>query len=411
VTTSELDALSKEVEGSPGGAQSASLLRVDADKVSRLMDLVGELSLSVSETIRSPDLAGLDLTEFEKSAHRLKLVVREVQDAAAELRLVPVGEVFRRMRRMVRDLERQTEKEIELVLEGEDTEIDKAVVDRLYEPLVHIVRNSADHGLERPDERQTAGKPRKGRITLSAAQVGGDIQITVSDDGRGLNRKRILAHARERGLLDRDEEPEDNGLWKLLFLPGFSTADTVTNLSGRGVGMDVLNTIVKSMRGRIAIDSQEARGVKVVLSIPLTLAFLDSLVMRIGSRLYATPIDVVAEIFRPGSEQVTVIAAEDHAEVVRVRDDFIPICRLQQFYGETPNGRESLEKLIIVVFNTSSGRIGLPVDEMFDQQQVVMKPLRGHLERIRASSGCALLGAGEVAIVLDCEKLAEGVNR
>jgi two-component system, chemotaxis family, sensor kinase CheA len=391
----------------PGNAQGAALLRVSAPKVSRLMDLVGELSLSVSETIRSPDLEGLDLTEFEKSAHRLKLVVREVQDAAAELRLVPVGEVFRRMRRMVRELERQTGKEIDLVLEGEDTEIDKVLVDRLYEPLVHLVRNSADHGLEAPDERKAAGKPVKGRITLSAAQVSGDIQITIADDGRGLNRERVLARARERGLVKPDEVPDDAVLWKVLFQPGFSTAEAVTNLSGRGVGLDVLTSAMKALRGRISISSEAGRGTKVLLAIPLTLAFLDSLVMRVGERLYATPIDVVAEIFRPGEDQITVVAAEDGAEVVRVRNDFIPICRLQHFYGEAVAELTTLEKLIIVVFNTSSGRIGLPVDEMFDQQQVVMKPLLGHLEKIRASSGCALLSTGQIAIVLDCEKLSE----
>jgi len=183
---------SEHTDSSASEAQGGALLRVSADKVGRLMDLVGELSLSVSETIRSSDLEGLELTEFEKSAHRLMMVVREVQDAAAELRLVPIGDVFRRMRRMVRELERTTEKEIDLVLEGEDTQIDKVVADRLYEPLVHVVRNSADHGLETPADREALGKPRKGRITLTALPVGGDIQIAIADDGRGLDRERIL---------------------------------------------------------------------------------------------------------------------------------------------------------------------------------------------------------------------------
>jgi two-component system chemotaxis sensor kinase CheA len=395
-------------DSSASDAQGGALLRVSADKVGRLMDLVGELSLSVSETIRSSDLEGLELTEFEKSAHRLMMVVREVQDAAAELRLVPIGDVFRRMRRMVRELERTTGKEIDLVLEGEDTQIDKVVADRLYEPLVHVVRNCADHGLEAPSDREALGKPRKGRITLAASPVGGDIQIAISDDGRGLDRERILARARERGLFGADEEPEDGALWKVIFQAGFSTAETVTNLSGRGVGLDVLNTAMKELRGRISIDSNRGRGTKVVLAIPLTLAFLDSLVMRVGARLYATPIDVVAEIFQPGSEQITRISAEAGVEMVRVREALIPICRLQHYYCEPTSELAPLEKLIIVVFNTSAGRIGIPVDEMFDQQQVVMKPLQGQLEKIRASFGCALLATGDVAIVLDCERLAEG---
>jgi two-component system chemotaxis sensor kinase CheA len=399
--------IDRDVEPAGAGTQGAGFLRINADKIARLMDLVGELSLSVSETVHSPDLCGVELSEFENSAHRLKMVVREMQDAAADLRLVPIGEVFRRMRRMVRELERQTHKKIDLVLEGEETEIDKVVVDRLYEPLVHVVRNSADHGLESPAERAAAGKPETGRITLAAAQVGGEIQITVADDGRGLNRERILARARERGLVGPTETPDDASLWKVVFQPGFSTAETVTHLSGRGVGMDVLNSAMKELRGRIAIDSAPGRGTRVILSIPLTLAFLDCLVMRVGARLYATPVDVVNEVFRPENRHIGRVSADHGAEIVKVRDELIPICRLQTFYGEETGDLPSLDEQIVVVFNTSAGRIGLPVDEMLDQQQVVMKPLLGQLEKIRASFGCALLGTGEVAIVLDCERLAE----
>jgi two-component system chemotaxis sensor kinase CheA len=377
------------------------------EKVAYLMDLVGELSLSVSEIIHSPDLYGLELSEFDKSAHRLKMIMREIQDAAAELRMVPIGEVFRRMRRMVRELERQTGKPIRLELKGEDTEIDKVVVDRLYEPLVHVVRNSADHGLEPPKERLAIGKPESGTITLEAAQIGSDIQIAITDDGRGLNRQRILQRARERGLLEPSETPDDAALWQVIFQPGFSTADTITKLSGRGVGMDVLNSAIRELRGRIAIDSRLGLGTRVVLSIPLTLAFLDSLIMRVGTRLYATPVDVVHEIFRPKSSQITLISAEQETELVKVRDELVPICRLQRFYGENILNLVPLDEQIVVVFDTRCGRVGLPVDEIFDQQQIVMKPLQGPLERIRASLGCALLGSGEIAIVLDCEQLAE----
>ena len=385
-------------------------LRVQADKLDRLMDLAGELSLGVSEVIYSPDLVGLELTEFEKSAHRLKMVVREIQDTAAELRKVSVGDVFRRMRRMVRELERQTGKKIELIMIGEDTEIDKVVADRLYEPLVHVLRNSADHGLESTAERVAKGKPETGRITLTAAQLGGDIQITVADDGRGLHREKILARARERGLVGLNEEPEDSNLWKVIFQPGFSTAEIVTNLSGRGVGMDVLNDTMKALRGRISVDSKAGEGTFVNLSIPLSLAFLDSLVMRIGQRLYATPVDVVSEVFRPELRQISTVSAGNGAEMIRVREELVPICRLQRFYGEDCQELQPLETLVIVVFKTSYGQIGLPVDEMYDQQQVVMKPLQGQLSSIRASIGCALLGNGEVAVVLDCEELARGVR-
>lgn len=390
------------------GAQQTAFLRVPADKVSRLMDIVGELGLSVSETINCPELQGLELDEFEKSAHRLKMIVREIQEISTELRQVEVGEVFRRMRRMIRELERQTNKKINLVLVGEDLEIDKVVVDRLYEPLVHIVRNSADHGLESTANRIAVGKPEVGTITLSATQVGGDINIIIEDDGGGLHRERILARARERGLFGATEEPPNDVLWKVIFQPGFSTAEAVTNLSGRGVGMDVLNNTIKELRGRIAIHSETGVGARVTLSIPLTLAFLDSLVMRVGNRLYATPIDVVSEIFQPLDSQITHISADDSSEVVKVRDCFIPICRLDEFYGEATEEKIPLISQIIVIFTTGQGQIGLPVDEIFDQQQVVMKPLPPSLGKIRACMGCALLGTGEVATVLDCEQLISG---
>ena len=380
-------------------------LRVSAEKVSRLLDLVGELSLSVSETIQSPDLTGLDLTRFESSAHRLKLVVREVQTVAAELRLVPIGDVFRRMRRLVRELERQTGKEVDLELAGEETEIDKLIVDRLFEPLVHLIRNSVDHGVETPEQRLQAGKPRRGVITLSATQMGGEVQITIVDDGRGLNRERILARARERGFVGPKDEPRDEDLWPAIFLPGFSTADVVTNLSGRGVGMDVLNHTMAELHGHISIRSTAGVGASMQLSIPLTLAFLDCILMRIGGCLYATPIDSVSEIYWPQSPQVTTISAEDGQEVVTIRADHIPIFHLNRFYGA--GGEASLGQNLrtIVVFNTSRGRLGLPVDEMLGQSQVIMKPLAGALSKIRGGVGWALLGTGDVALVLDCEKL------
>ncbi len=395
---------------SPELSTQSAFLRIQIAKVDRLMDLVGELSLGISEVINSPDLRGLELAEFANSAHRLQMLLTEMQDAAAELRQVSVGDVFRRMRRMVRELERQTGKIIALELIGEDTEIDKLVADRLYEPLVHVLRNSADHGLELPEERLMAGKSATGTITLSAEQQGGDIRITVADDGRGLQRDKILSRARERGLMGVTEEPEDWRLWQVIFQPGFSTAEVVTNLSGRGVGMDVLNATMKSLRGHIQVNSQTGAGTQVILSIPLSLAFLDSLVMRIGQRLFATPIDVVNEVFRPETAQLTHVSAAKGTELIRVRNSLIPVCRLARFYNEDSSPLPALETQIVVVFNTTLGLIGMPVDEIFDQQQVVMKPLQGQLEAIRASHGCALLGNGEVAIVLDCEELARGVH-
>lgn len=384
------------------------LMRVSSDKISRLMDLVGELSLSVSETVQSSDLAGLQLTNFDAAVHRLNMIVREVQDAATELRLVPVDDVFRRLRRMVRELERQTGKQIEMDIEGGETAIDKLVADRLYDPLLHVVRNSADHGLEGPEERVANGKPAQGRIVLSAAQVGSEVRITVADDGRGLSREKILKKAREKGFFGPDEEPEPSALWKCIFEPGFSTAEVVSNLSGRGVGMDVLNATMQALRGRIGVDSTAGQGTRVALHIPVSLAFLDCIILRLGHQLFAVPIDVISEIAKPKPDELIGISADTGSEMFRLRGAFIPICRLDDFYNTPMRPASAPPEPVLVVFNTTSGPIAVPVDEILDRQQVVMKPLVGRLAQVRASWGCALLGTGEVALVLDCERLASG---
>ena len=403
--------MTARAEQVPEQASGGALLRVSSDKIGRLMDLVGELSLSVSETINAPELANLDLVGFEAAAHRLSMIVGEVQDAASELRLVPVDEVFRRLKRMVRELQRETGKQIDLVMRGEDTSIDKLVADRLYDPLLHVVRNSADHGLEPPAEREAAGKSPAGRIVLSAAQVGSEVRIQVIDDGRGLNRDKILSKARERGLFGPTEEPEDAAVWKAIFEPGFSTAESVTTLSGRGVGMDVLNTTMKDLRGRIGVQSEEGKGTTVSLHIPVSLAFLDSVILRLGTQLYCVPIDDIAEIVKPGFGDHLALAAEGGCEMLRQRDQFIPVCRLEKFFDGMRSELPPLSEMVFIVFESTSGPIAVPVDEILDRQQVVMKPLEGTLTRVRASWGFALLSSGEVAMVLDCERLANGGGR
>lgn len=400
--------MSLDNEQTPEASTSSALMRVSSDKISRLMDLVGELSLSVSETVMSPDLDGLELSAFEAAAHRLSMIVREVQDAATELRLVPVDDVFKRLRRMIREMERGTGKKIDLVIEGADTAIDKLVADRLYDPLLHVLRNAADHGLETTEGRIEAGKSQRGKITLSAAQVGSEVQIKVIDDGRGLNREKILSKARERGFFAADEEPEGSNLWKVIFEPGFSTADGVSNLSGRGVGMDVLNTTIKEQRGRITVDSEEGHGTTVALHIPVSLAFLDCIIVRLGERLYAVPIEVVSEIVQSDDADLVQMSADRGKEMMRLRGSYIPVHRLEKFYNDRNAVQRPLSQMIQMVFKTAHGEISVPVDEVLDRQQVVMKPLAGALAQVRASWGCALLGTGEVAIVLDCEGLAAG---
>jgi two-component system, chemotaxis family, sensor kinase CheA len=387
--------LSPTDKGADGG-----LLRIQADKVGKLMDLIGELSLSVAATVHAPELEGLELPNFEAASHRLSMIMRDVQDAASELRLVEVEEVFKRLRRMIREMERETGKQIEMLTVGADTLIDKLVADRLYEPLLHVLRNSADHGLETTAGRIEAGKAPAGRITLGAVQQGNEVRITVDDDGRGLNYDRILAKAQERGLFAPGEQPEPDALWPVIFQPGFSTATEVSNLSGRGVGMDVLNNALSALRGRIGITSVAGQGTCVALHIPLTLSFLDCVILRHGPRLFALPIDMVNEILRPQPGSISRISASGNGEVLRSRGETIPVVRL-----ERPDGSDDPEDGIVVVAITDSGLMAIAVDEVIDRQQVVMKPLLGRLSALRASWGLALLNNGDVATVLDCERL------
>jgi two-component system, chemotaxis family, sensor kinase CheA len=378
--------------------QTDPYLRVRSDKITQLLDLVGELGLSALEVTHHPSLSGLELNGYETAAHQLEMLVREVQDLVSSLRLVPIGQVFHRMERVARDLVHQTGKDFEISMEGEDIEIDKAIIDQLNDPLMHLIRNSADHGLEKADEREKVGKQIKGHIMLKATQRGRDVYITVEDDGRGLNRMEILKQARQKGLIREDEEPTDQEVWRFIFKSGFSTASEVTLLSGRGVGMDVVQNTIRSIRGRIEINTKPGLGTQITLVIPLSLAFFEGLVTRLGHCLYTIPIDMVSEVLQTNMNEITISSATDEIFVVR-QDNLIPLVSLN-----TLKKRENLNNIIIVT-QTPNGSFGLLMDEIIGQQQVIMKPLPGHLQNIRGGSGCALLSSGEVAIVLDTEQL------
>ncbi len=391
--------------------QSETFLRVKASKVSLLLDLVGDLGLATLAVTRHPALNELDLAGFDDATHRLELLIHQAQDLASSLRLVPVSELFRPMQRLARDLSHETGKPIELLLAGEDTEIDKVIVEELKDPLIHLVRNAIDHGIEAANERIALGKPAQGQITLTASQKGQEIHITVEDDGRGLNREAILKRAREMGLGGVNEEPDDATVWNYIFKPGFSTASQVSNLSGRGVGMDVVHNAVKNLRGRIVPETWSGTGTRVTLIIPLTLAFLESMVVRANQRLYAIPIEVVNEVFKPETIEIN-HASADGSDLVRRQGALVPVKRLSQFLDDASECASEipLSEQVVVVVQTSQGTFGLPVDEIVGQQQVVMKPLQGHLRNIRGGAGCALLSSGEVAIALDVENLCQDIR-
>jgi two-component system chemotaxis sensor kinase CheA len=384
---------------------SQDFLRIDPRKVSLLLDLASEIGLAAGAVTHHPELAGLELPSFANAAHKLELLVREMQSEVSVMRLVPVSGVFSRMRRVVRDAARRTNKEVDLTLSGEETEIDKVMIDALADPLMHAIRNAIDHGIEDAEGRAAAGKPAIGRVRLAARHQGGEVAIEVIDDGRGLDRARILAKARERGLVAADVEPTPEQIDELIFLPGFSTKNVADELSGRGVGMDVVKTAIERLRGRITVKSVAGRGTRITMTLPLTLAFVDAMVVRDDDRLFALPIEKVLEIVKPEPEQMHPRAADGRL-MFSLRGELFPVLRLPQVWGEAQKVEQgAVEARTVVVVQTSRGALALPVDALIGNQQVMIKPLRGPLANIRAAAGCGMLRSGDVALALDCEQL------
>jgi two-component system chemotaxis sensor kinase CheA len=393
--------------GSPmstGSAQAADSLRIDGNKVTLIMDLAGELGQACDAVTHHVDLVALDLPGFASAAHKLEMLVRELQNEVSGLRLVPVASVFKQMTRVARDTARRTGKQVELSFVGEETEIDKVMVDALHDPLVHMIRNAIDHGIESPDERERAGKPRTGRIVLDASHQGGEVSVEISDDGRGLDRPRILEKARSRGLVAPDQKLTDAEIDELVFLPGFSTKEQIDALSGRGVGMDVIKTAIERLRGRVKLRSTPGHGARLSITVPLTLAFVDAMVVTHNGHLFALPIERVLEVFKAGAAQVARSTA-DGVSLLRVRDRLVPVLWLHQFFGQAAGADTRVEDRIVVVVQTSTGGVALPVDRLLGHQQIMLKPLRGLLGGVRAAAGYGMLRSGDVCLALDCERL------
>jgi two-component system, chemotaxis family, sensor kinase CheA len=398
-----------DLVGTNGNLQADPYVRIKAEKISLLLDLTGELGLAAAAVTHHPALIGLALEGFQNEVHRLENLIRDIQDQTSGLRMVPAGQLLRRMQRLSRDLVHQTGKAFDLSIVGEEIEVDKILLDQLSDPLIHLIRNAADHGLEDPEERVKTGKPVSGLIQLIVEQRGKDVLISVRDDGRGLDRDGILKQAIAHGLVDEKEKLDDDSLWKLIFLPGFSTVKEVSTLSGRGVGMDIVQTMTHSLRGRVLVETQPGQGTMITLVIPLTLAFQDCMVVESSQRLYAIPIDGISEVFSSSDHQVFRSSA-DGCEMANWHGDIVPIRRFSKIFQE--NGEicaESAGEEIIVVVNTAYGRYGLPVEKIIGQQQVVLKPLTGVLQNIHAGAGCALLSNGEVAMALDIDRLFDSI--
>lgn len=368
-------------------------VRVPAERLDEMMDRVGELVIAQSR-LKQLAASSSDIA-LRAVAEEIERLAAEMRDTMMVVRMVPIAQLFGRFRRLIHDLARDTGKTIELSTEGEATELDKTVIERLADPLIHLIRNSADHGLETPEQRLASGKPATGHIVLAARQSGAEVVITITDDGRGVDRARVRAKAEENGLIQPGQVLNDNELLQLIFAPGFSTAAAITNLSGRGVGMDVVKKTIEGLRGAIEISSTPGHGSVVSLRIPLTLAIIDGLLVRVGSSRYVIPLSSVEECVELPVEQDLRSAGRS---LITLRDQLVPFIRLRQMFatGLAPDPHQK-----IVVVSTGQERVGLVVDQILGDHQTVIKPLSPFHADVGAFSGATILGDGGVALILD----------
>lgn len=399
---------STKVEEKAPKAVKRQDIRVDLVKLDSLINLIGELVIAENMLVSNPDLEGLELENFHKAAQQTTKIVRELQEMAMVIRMIPVSGLFRRMIRLVHDLSAKFGKKVELKLSGEETEVDKTIIETITDPLVHMIRNSLDHGLETPEERAAAGKPETGIIKLSASHEEGEVWISIEDNGRGLNREKILKKAREMGVVEGDgSDMPDKAVYNLIFLPGFSTAEKVSDVSGRGVGMDVVRQNLDKIKCKIEVNSKPGLGSRFIMRIPLTLAIIEGMLVRVGGSRYIIPIMSIRESFCPEKKAITI--STDGQELVRVREDFIPVVRLHELHVIEPDSRE-LTKGILIILENSDGHIALFVDEILGQQQTVIKGLSKYITEVgdvHGVSGCTILGNGDVCLILDVGGLVE----
>lgn len=391
----------------PGKAKQ-NLLSVNQVKLDQLLDLVGELVTTESMVIGSPDLRGLSLDNFNKSSRELRKLTDELQDVVMSIRMVPLSGVFQRMNRVVRDMCKKLGKEVDLITEGGDTEVDKTINEIIGDPFLHMIRNSMDHAIEPPEERLALGKPEHGQITISAKNAGGEIMITIADDGRGLDKAGILRKARENGLLTKAEEDyTEKEIYHMIMLPGFSTNKEVTEFSGRGVGMDVVRKNIERVGGTLSIESTQGEGTTFIISIPLTLAILNGMALSVGDSTFTLPITSIRQSFKLGSEQ-KLIYNTDGSEMILMRGECYPLIRLHEVFHLNTPVTELSEGILIQI--ESGERIACVfADELVGERQIVVKPFPPFLGKyeIKKSglSGCSILGDGSISLILDANSL------
>ncbi len=373
-------------------------VRVKTDRLDKLIDMVGELVIAQSMLIQDEIVVRGGHVDLQKKVTHGGKLVRELQDLSMSMRMVPLKATFQKMTRLVRDLAHKSGKQVDFVSEGEDTEIDRNMVDVLNDPLVHIIRNSLDHGIEMPDVRESTGKARTGTVRLSAFHAGGNVVVELQDDGKGLDRERILKKAIERGLIEADRSLTESEIMNLIFAPGFSTAEKITDVSGRGVGMDVVKRNIEKLHGKIEINSTPGKGCLLTIRVPLTLAITDGMLVKVGSERYLLPTINIFISFRPESSALFTVAAR--GEMVMLRGELMPIVRLHRLFGVSRAVENPCEGLLVVI-GEGEDRCALLVDELLGQQQVVAKNLGSGIGRVPGVAGGAILGNGRVGLILD----------
>lgn len=380
-----------------------SFLKIDSMKLDELFDSIGELVIAQNYLGENGKIKAIRDAEVTKTIENLSKITKLIQNRVMSLRMIPIRDTFEKMKRVARDSSKKVNKPIHLVLEGEDTEIDKTMVEALSDPLIHIIRNSIDHGIEStPEDRIKAGKESEGVVTLSAYHRGGNIIIEVRDDGRGINKQKVYQKALERGIIKPEEELSDAQIYGLIMQPGFSTADVISDISGRGVGLDVVRTAIEGVRGKVDVISSEGKGSTFSIVLPLTLAIIDGMIVRSGEKIFIIPTLSITESFRPMQEGVHVAGGKE--EFVQLRSDLLPIIRLNKVLelgGDLPNPWEST----LVCIENQKGKFALLVDELVGRQQVVIKTLGEFFAKTEGVSGGAVMGNGEVALILNVEEL------
>lgn len=393
----------KKLAKDKGKSEKASFISVNLSKMDQLMDLIGELVISESVVLQNPDLKvpGLNLTNFNKAAAQLSKISTDLQNVIMSMRMVPLTNTFQKMNRIVFDVSRKLGKEVEFEMIGDQTEVDKNIIEHISDPLMHIVRNSVDHGIESKEERIESGKPEKGKVILSAKTEAGKVWISVEDDGKGLNRDKILAKAKAQGLLD-ESKPEDaytdKEVYQFITLPGFSTNDQVTEYSGRGVGMDVVIQNIQSIGGTLDIESTPGYGSVMSLKIPLTLAIINGIVMETGNSSFVMETGVIKQFVSVNEDMM--IHEPNGEEYVMIRGECFPVIRLGERYG-LKNYERTVEKGIMMILEVEEKKICLFVDKLIGEQEIVVKPIPSYIKKVKGLSGCTQLGDGSIALILD----------